>query len=56
MKQLESLWLRSTKSTDAGLVHLEGLESTHRLWLDNTKITDAGLVHLQGLTSAPMAD
>ncbi len=43
--------LTSTKITDAGLVHLQGLTSLQELILRNTQITDAGLVHLEGLTS-----
>jgi hypothetical protein len=35
--------------TDAGLVHLAGLESLHVLDLGGTQVTDTGLRHLTGL-------
>ena len=47
---LVRLVLKSTRVTDAGLVHLKG---NHGLWsldLSNTQVTDAGLVYLKGLS------
>ncbi|PHS04099.1 MAG: hypothetical protein COA78_17000 [Blastopirellula sp.] len=43
--------LSQTQVTDAGLVHLKGLNSLISLGLNDTQITDAGLEHLKGLTS-----
>ena len=45
-----NLYLGSTKVSDAGLQHLEGLTQLQRLYLDGTKVSDAGLEHLKGLT------
>ncbi|MFZ1933984.1 MAG: hypothetical protein WCB27_15240 [Thermoguttaceae bacterium] len=38
------------QTTDAALVHLEGLSQLPNLWLCNTQVTDAGLEHLEGLS------
>ena len=35
--------------TDAGLIHLRGLENLEVLDLQNTAISDAGLEHLAGM-------
>lgn len=45
------VYLKATKITDAGLVHLKGLTKLQSLELDDTKITDSGLLHLKGLTN-----
>ena len=37
-------------TTDAVLVHLQGLSQLKTLDLDDAEVTDAGLVHLQGLS------
>jgi internalin A len=42
--------------SDAGLVHLKGLESLTDLHLSGTQITDAGLAHLKGLTNLSSID
>jgi hypothetical protein len=42
--------LSGTPTTDAELVHLEGLSQLQVLSLDNTKVSDTGLVHFQGLS------
>ena len=42
--------LSEESTTDAELVHLEGLSQLHVMGLSSTKVTDAGLVHLQGLS------
>jgi hypothetical protein len=39
--------LRGTQVTDAGLVHLEGLDNLDFLYLDNTQVTDEGVTKLQ---------
>jgi Leucine-rich repeat (LRR) protein len=44
------LYLEGTKVTDAGLVHLEGLNQLEAVNLNNTKVTDVGIEHLHGLT------
>jgi hypothetical protein len=49
-KPVVAVGLRSTRVTDAGLVHLKGLTQLQGLDLNFTKVTDAGLVHLKGLT------
>ena len=43
--------LRGDGLTDAGLVHLDGLQDVVNLHLGGTQVTDAGLVHLKGLSS-----
>src|SRR5262245_25490030 len=40
---------RSSRVTDAGLVHLKVLGQLRKLLLDDTKVTDAGMVHLKEL-------
>jgi hypothetical protein len=48
---LNSLWLNNRfEITDAGLAHLEGLNSLRDLQLDDTGVSDAGLAHLRGMT------
>jgi hypothetical protein len=47
---LTMLYLEGTKVTDAGLVHLEGLNQLEAVNLNNTKVTDVGIEHLHGLT------
>jgi hypothetical protein len=52
LPHLASVDLRQSKGiTDAGLVHLQGLEEIRALNLEGTNVTDAGLVHLKGLPS-----
>ena len=50
LTNLQSLDLRSTQITDAGLVHLRGMTNPQSLNLNNTQLTDAGLVNLKGMT------
>jgi hypothetical protein len=48
---LNSLWLNNQCAiTDAGLAHLERLNSLKDLQLDDTDVSDAGLAHLRGMT------
>ena len=56
MKQLDMLWLGSTRVTDAGLEHLKGLTQLDVLHLDGTQVTDAGLEHLKGLNQLHRLD
>jgi hypothetical protein len=49
--QKPSVDLSNTKVTDAGLVHLRGLNNLRHLNLSNTKVSDAGLDHLRDMTS-----
>ena len=51
LDKLQALELRSTKITDAGLIHLKGLTNLQKLTLRGSKITDAGTEHLKGLTN-----
>jgi len=44
---LETLDLRGTKVTDAGLAHLAGLTALKELNLSRTQVTDAGVAKLQ---------
>ena len=44
------------RSSDAGLVHLEGLTNLTILDLRDTQVTDPGLVHLKGLTKLSKLD
>ena len=46
MANLQTLRLSYTQVTDAGLVHLKGLNNLAALTLTNTDVTDAGLEHL----------
>jgi Leucine-rich repeat (LRR) protein len=48
---LRLLGLEGTQVTDAGLEHLEGLESLERLWLARAQISNAGLENLKKLKS-----
>jgi squalene-hopene/tetraprenyl-beta-curcumene cyclase len=48
--RLTALQFKSTKITDAGLAHLQGLPQLRTLALENATITDAGLAQLKGLT------
>ena len=48
---LTVLYLRGTRITDDGLIHLSGLTKLEKLDLAETGITDAGLVHLRGLST-----
>lgn len=48
--QLETLHLKSSKITDAGLMHLKVLSQIRDLALENAAITDAGLTHLKALS------
>jgi uncharacterized membrane protein len=48
-EQITWLDLASTNVSDAGLVHVAGLENLTRLHLEKTKVTDVGLAHLKGL-------
>jgi hypothetical protein len=48
--RLESLQLKSTKITDAGLAHLKALPRLRSLALENAAISDAGLEHVAALT------
>ena len=50
MTHLNVLMLSGTQVTDAGLVHLKGLNELGVLQLDRTQITDAGLTNLEGLS------
>jgi hypothetical protein len=50
-KTLTEVGLVGHQTTDAGLVHLEGLAPLRRLYLGDSDVTDAGLVHLRGLTN-----
>ena len=43
--------LRGDVLTDAGLVHLTGLQNVVNLHVGGTQVTDAGLAHLKGLSS-----
>ena len=43
--------LQGDDLTDAGLVHLAGLQNVVSLHLGGTQVTDAGLAHLKGLSS-----
>ncbi|MCY2995297.1 MAG: hypothetical protein NTY19_46660 [Planctomycetota bacterium] len=54
--RVTGLDLSSTKVTDAGLIHLEGLTQLQTLNLGSTSITDAGLAHLKGLTKLQELD
>lgn len=47
--QLSALHFKSTKITDAGLLHLERLPHLRRVLLENAAITDAGLIRLKAL-------
>ncbi len=47
LSQLNGLYLRNTKVTDAGLEHLKGLRQLGGLYLRNTRVTDAGVKSLQ---------
>jgi hypothetical protein len=47
--RLTTLQFKSTKITDAGLTHLEGLPQLRTLALENATVTDAGLARLKGL-------
>ena len=50
-EQFTLTWLnlnRSTKVTDAGLVHFKDCKGLTHLDLGGTKVTDAGLVHFEG--------
>ena len=49
--RIGAIYLVRTQITDAGVVHLKGLNSLQSLNLWDTQITNAGLVHLKGLTS-----
>jgi len=48
-KPAVSVDFRGSQVTDAGLMHLKGLENLHSLNLETSRVTDAGLVHLHGL-------
>lgn len=50
LPQLESLNLRGTEVTDAGLANLSGLVNLRSLNLWSTAVSDAGLAHLRGAT------
>jgi hypothetical protein len=47
MDQLETLWLHKTAISDAGLVHLDGLQSLHQLELMQTQVSDLGVAELR---------
>jgi internalin A len=47
---LQTLYLRETRVTDAGVAHLRDLTGLRMLNLMGTQVTDAGLAHLKGLT------
>jgi Leucine Rich repeat len=49
LPKLETLDLRYSQITDAGLERLSTKTSLKWVWLDHTKITDVGLVHLERL-------
>src|SRR5262245_34067863 len=49
LERLHTLYLGSTKVTDAGLKELAPLRQVRTLYLQNLPITDAGLEHLAGL-------
>jgi Leucine-rich repeat (LRR) protein len=49
LTDLEALYMRRCKVTDAGLKKLAKLSKLKYLYLGNTPITDKGLVHLKGL-------
>ncbi len=52
LKGLPVIHLRlGSAVSDAGLVHIAGLDSLERLGLSKTNITDAGMIHLAGLDS-----
>jgi len=51
LEAVETLNLRDTRITNAGLVHLKGKENLRRLHLERTAIDDEGLEHIAGLTS-----
>jgi hypothetical protein len=48
--RLAQLQLKSTKITDAGLVHLKNLPQLRSVSLENAAITDAGLAQLKEMT------
>ena len=49
LAKTEKLDLRSSRVTDAGLLHLSKATNLKQLWLDNCLVTDAGLAHLKTL-------
>ena len=53
---MEWLYLKGTNISDAGLVHLEGLNKLYNLDLSRTRVGDAGLVHLRRLPRLSMLD
>ena len=46
LSKMGSLFLRDTRISNDGVVHLKKLVHLNTLYLDRTQITDAGLVHL----------
>ena len=50
MTQLETLDVRDSKVTDAGLAHLKGLTQIRSLFLGRTQVSGQGLIHLKGMT------
>lgn len=47
---VHTLWLSSSRITDAGLAHLKEIRDLQGLTLNHTEVTDAGLIHLKAVT------
>jgi hypothetical protein len=50
LRRIRYVFLTGAGVTDAGLIHLKGLDQLQELTILDAKLTDAGLSHLEGLS------